>query len=146
MRGRVELLAPKKYRVWDTKRAPGGRYDIEYLAAIGMADTAGDEPDFFGMSTPDRLHRIARSGVITRDELTACVGALDLFALVEYLMELQGLTHPSSIDKHEHLSRYLDRTFAFLKIDVPGGVEKRVEQSKKNVRRVYQRVLDRAQG
>ena len=144
VRQRIEMLAPKKFRVWDTKRAPGGRYDIEYLTAIKLSDAAGDEPDFLGMTTVDRLHLLAQHRIISRDELVACVGALEVFALVEYMMELQGLTHPRSVAKHESLALYLDRSFAFLEIAAPGGVEKLLELSKKNVRRVYERVVGRS--
>ncbi len=142
MRARVESLTPRRFPVWETKRSPGGRYDIEYLTAIGLARHAGDAPDFFTMSTRDRLSTLARHGVINDGELADCTAALDLYGFVEYLMELQELTHPGSQTRSDYLERYLDRCLDFAGVS-PTGVTGLLEDSKRRVRACYDRALPR---
>lgn len=144
MRARVASLAPKKFVEWETKRSAGGRYDVEYLTAIGMAQTAGNDADFFTLSTRERLTRVAARGVIGKDDAAACAGALDLYDLVDYLMELQGLGHPGSAQKAADLSRYLDRAFAHLGHPAGGGVQAALARAREGVRRAYERALERA--
>jgi glutamine synthetase adenylyltransferase len=60
MRRSVESLAPRHFAEWDTKRSAGGRYDIEYLTAVGMAATCADRLDYFTMST--RAVALVRAG------------------------------------------------------------------------------------
>jgi len=143
VRRRIETLAPKKFRMWDTKRVAGGRYDVEYLTAVGLIETCGDDPGLLGMTTGDRLQRLTQERVLSREELAACTAALELYGVVEYLMELQEFVQPRSAEKHESLCRYLDRTFALLDLDSGHGVEKLLERNKGNVRAVYERVMTR---
>jgi hypothetical protein len=143
MRARVEALAPKRFPLWETKRSAGGRYDIEYLTAMGMARHCGKEDDFFTLDTRERIERVADHGVLTPEEADACVAALDLFTLVERLMELQGLGHPGSNAKAASLETYVDRSLSFLGIDIDDGVTAALERSKRAVRRAYEHALDR---
>lgn len=143
MRHRVEALAPARFTAWETKRSAGGRYDVEYLTAIAMAQHAGDDPDFFTMSTRERVERVAASGALSDGEADECIAALDTYSTVEYLMELQDLNHPASAEKAEYLGRYLERTFAFLGIPADGGVEAVLARHKAAVRRCYESVLGR---
>jgi glutamine synthetase adenylyltransferase len=140
MRARVEGLAPKRFSVWETKRSAGGRYDIEYLTAIGLARHNGDD---FTLSTRQRVERVAAHGVLTPDEARDCLDALDLFGCVERLMELQGINHPASEEKAAYLRTYLDRTFAFIGADAGDGVDAAMEGTKAAVRRAYENALDR---
>ena len=141
MRSRLGALAPKKFNVWDTKRVEGGRYDVEYFTAIGMAACATDAPDFFSATTTGRLDHLARNGLISEAESELCRRALEVFSTVEYLMELQSFVHPGSIEKHEYLSRYLDRSFEYLEIDAAEGVERLLVGERAKVRGVYDRVM-----
>ena len=129
--------------MWDTKRVAGGRYDVEYLTAVGLIQACGDDPDLLGMTTSERLKRLALERVLSREELAACTAALELYSLVEHFMELQEFAQPRSVEKHEYLCRYLDRSFALCKLGGGTGVEKLLERNKGNVRAVYERVMTR---
>jgi glutamine synthetase adenylyltransferase len=144
VRTRVEGLAPKRFPVWETKRSAGARYDIEYLTAIGLASSDADD-DFFALTTRERLQRLADEGILEPAERDACLSALDTFGLVEYLMELQSLSHPTSKARHETLGRYLDRCCRFLDVPAPDGVGSLLDGTRANVRRVYERVIAAAQ-
>lgn len=141
IRQQIETLAPKTFSTWDTKRSAGARYDIEYLTAIGMAQCASSDKAFFGLSTPGRLDRIQSDGFITKEERDTCRAAFELYAIIDYLMELQELTVPTSVEKHDYLSRYLDRAFAFFKFAAPDGVARLLDDTKKDVRRCFARAL-----
>ena len=60
MRRKVEALAPRQFAEWDTKRSAGGRYDIEYLCAIGLSAGAKDRLDYFTMNTRERVSALGR--------------------------------------------------------------------------------------
>ena len=141
MRRKVESLAPAKFRAWETKRSPGGRYDVEYLTAMALAARADPTHDFFALTTAERLDRIARHRLIDGKQANTCKSALQLYGVVEHLMELQEITLPRSIEKHQSLSRYLDRTFAFLEVRAPGGADKLLEQTKMRVRACYESMI-----
>lgn len=146
MRRRVEALAPDRHTVWETKRSAGGRYDVEYLTAVGLARFCAGDPDYFHMTTSERLIRLASRGAIGEDEAEACADALELYALVDYLMELQELTHPRSAEKSAYLGSYLDRCFELLEIDTPAGVESLLLATKTHVRKCYAAAMDRFAG
>jgi len=143
MRRRVEALAPVRYTVWETKRSAGGRYDVEYLTAVGLARFCAGDPDYFHMTTPERLARLASRGAIGEDDAESCADALELYALVDYLMELQELTHPRSEEKSAYLGSYLDRCFELLGINAPAGVESLLSAKKTRVRECYAAAMDR---
>ncbi|HXV13640.1 MAG TPA: nucleotidyltransferase domain-containing protein, partial [Candidatus Krumholzibacteria bacterium] len=138
MRKKVESLAPKQFVEWDTKRSAGGRYDIEYLCAIGLAPGAKDRLDYFTMSTRERVAALAEAGVVSEAESAMLHEAMDLFGLVEHLMDLQEMTHPSSEEKAEYLASYLDRTFEHLGLS-HGSTRARLAAAKKSVRECFAR-------
>ena len=115
MRRRVEGLAPKQFVEWDTKRSAGGRYDIEYVVALGMAATCTDRVDYFTMSTRERIDALVGTGFLTDDDGAVMRGAADLFTRIEHFMELQEMTHPGTAEKsatfEAHLGR-LDEAFS----------------------------------
>lgn len=141
-RHRIESLAPKQFTVWDTKQSVGARYDIEYLTAIGMAQCAKNDDDFFGLPTSSCLERIHNGGFITEEERNVCRDAFELYARIDYLMELQEITTPTSAEKNSYLSRYLDRAFELFDIPATHGVATLLENTKSNVRRCFDRVLN----
>lgn len=136
MRKRVEALAPKHFTEWDTKRSAGGRYDIEYLTAIGMAATCGDRLDYFTMSSAERVRALVQSGYLTRDDGVLLEGALALFTRVEHFIELQEMTHPGSAEKARRITDYV--TAAFAMID---GKYEDISAIKGAVRALYQTKL-----
>ena len=103
LRKRVESLAPKHFTEWDTKRSAGGRYDIEYLTAVGMAATCSDRLDYFTMSSRERVRALVQSGFLTKDDGDVLENALALFTLVEHFIELQEMTHPGSEAKAKQI-------------------------------------------
>jgi glutamine synthetase adenylyltransferase len=117
MRHRVELLAPKQFVEWDTKRSAGGRYDIEYLAAVGMAATCADRLDYFTMSTPERVRALVRSGFLSAEDGTTLEQALALFTLVEHFLELQETTHPASEEKAHRVERTVSGAMTSLGLE-----------------------------
>jgi len=143
VRRRLEGLGPSRYGVWDTKRAAGGRYDIEYITYVGI----GQHPrkgGSLGMSLRDRLTHLTSSGFLTDGEAAHCAGALDVFARVEYLMQLQRFSLPQSAKRHAKIETYLDRTLEWIGSPLPGGISTALVESKKNVRAVYEAVLSRS--
>ena len=114
MRRKVESLAPRQFTEWETKRSAGGRYDIEYLCAIGLAKSAKDRLDYFTMNTRERVQALAEVDAITKTDAETLQDALSLFNLVEYLMDLQEMTHPSTEEKDDYLTSYADRTLEFV--------------------------------
>jgi glutamine synthetase adenylyltransferase len=114
MRKRVEALAPKHFTEWDTKRSAGGRYDIEYLTAVGMAATCGDRLDYFTMSSAERVRALVQSGYLTKDDGDVLEEALALFTLVEHFIELQEMTHPGSAEKAKRIEHYVAKAFQMI--------------------------------
>jgi glutamate-ammonia-ligase adenylyltransferase len=106
MRRRVESLAPKKFVEWDTKRSAGGRYDIEYILAVGMAETSTDRVDYFTLGTRGRVDALTQAGFLTTDEGASLRDALELFMRIEHLMDLQEMTHPGTDEKAALLTRH----------------------------------------
>ncbi len=139
MRRKVESLAPRTFPEWDTKRAPGGRYDIEYLCAIGLAAGAKDRLDYFTMSTRERVSALADAGLATSEGAAALHDALDLFGLVEHFMDLQEMTHPASDERAEYLASYMDRTFEHLGAS-HGSMRARLVATKAAVRGLFERI------
>jgi glutamate-ammonia-ligase adenylyltransferase len=134
MRARVEGLAPKKYVEWDTKRAAGGRYDIEYVVAVGMAATCTDRVDYFTMGTSERVDALVGTGFLSEDEGALLRDALGLFLRVEHVMELQEMSHPGNEEKARTLERHVGR------LDGIAGLESLVA-TKRAVRGCYHRHL-----
>jgi glutamine synthetase adenylyltransferase len=140
MRRRVESLAPRVFAEWDTKRSAGGRYDIEYLAAIGLADSAKDRLDYFTMNTRERVSALVETGFASIAEGDALRDAHAWFGLVEHLMELQEMTHPTTEERADYLAYYLDRTLEHLGRPA-GSTRAHVLAAKKVVRDVFDRTL-----
>ena len=140
IRARLETLAPKKFRVWDTKRSPGGRYDLEYLTAIGMVESCSDDADFFALPTAERIDRLTERKWMTNPQRRACHAALDVFTLVEYLMDLQEISQPRSIERSAYVSDYLDRALSRI-LGRPTNSEQLLESEKKRVRAIYDEIF-----
>jgi len=133
MRKRVEALAPKHFTEWDTKRSAGGRYDIEYLTAVGMAATCGDRLDYFTMSSAERVRALVQSGYLTKDDGDVLEEALALFTLVEHFIELQEMTHPGSAEKAKRITDYVTSAFESV-----GQSYQSISELKARVRERYQ--------
>jgi glutamine synthetase adenylyltransferase len=138
MRKRVESLAPRQCAEWDTKRSPGGRYDIEYLCAIGLAESAKDRLDYFTMSTRERVNALVEVGFVSKSEGETLRDALDLFGQIEHLMELQEMTHPASEEKADYLAHYMDETLEHWGRS-PESTRARITVAKKAVRAIFDR-------
>jgi glutamate-ammonia-ligase adenylyltransferase len=138
MRKRVEGLAPKTFVEWDTKRSAGGRYDIEYLVAIGMAATCTDRVDYFTMSTGERVDALVETGFLPVPDGALLRGAAELFTRVEHFIELQESTHPGTEEKATRLEHQLAKLG-----DMVGGVWtlNDLRETKVAVRDCYQRIL-----
>jgi glutamate-ammonia-ligase adenylyltransferase len=133
MRKRVEALAPKHFTEWDTKRSAGGRYDIEYLTAVGMAATCGDRLDYFTMSSAERVRALVQSGYLTGDDGATLEEALALFTQVEHFIELQEMTHPGSAEKARRITAYVTAAFSMV-----GAKSGDISAVKGAVRALYQ--------
>lgn len=139
MRARVETLAPKRFVEWDTKRSAGGRYDVEYVTAVGLAETSADRLDFFTMGTHDRVDALVEAGFISSDEGAALRDAIDLFALVEHAAELQEMSHPGTTEKASLLERTVDRMLEHS--GMPATSRETLAAAKAAVRTCYMRVM-----
>jgi glutamate-ammonia-ligase adenylyltransferase len=138
-RRQLEGLVPQGRDTFETKRAAGGRYDIEYLTSIGLANIGETFP--LNANTGERLELVASAGTISADEVITMSAALDFYQQVDYLMELQGMPLPKSKEKAAMTSRYLDRTFELLGLRTDGGVQKTLEKHKRRVRECYERFV-----
>jgi glutamate-ammonia-ligase adenylyltransferase len=140
IRRRVEILAPRQFAEWETKRSAGGRYDIEYLCAIGLAGGAKDRLDYFTMTTRERVRALAEAGFVTNVDAAVLLEAVDHFALVEHLMDLQEMTHPTSEERADYLASYADLTFEYLGLGRRSS-RARIMTTKGAVRGVFDRLL-----
>jgi glutamate-ammonia-ligase adenylyltransferase len=140
LRRRVEGLAPKHFVEWDTKRSAGGRYDVEYLNAVGMAATCPDRLDYFTMSTGERVRALVQSGFLAAEDGDALEHALALFTRVEHFIELQEMTHPGSEDKARRAELTVGKALAAAGAE-PRDVHVALSSAKRAVRGVYARVF-----
>jgi glutamate-ammonia-ligase adenylyltransferase len=138
----IETLASRVMPEWETKRSAGGRYDVEYLTAVGLAEATPGEDYEFSLDTPSRLHALKRLGVLDGDELESINRALELYTQTEYLLELQEFTLPRSSDKAAVLERYLSKSFEYWNISADRGVISALSEAKRAVRPVFKRVMD----
>jgi glutamine synthetase adenylyltransferase len=136
MRRQIETLAPKRFVEWDTKRSAGGRYDIEYLVAVGMAATCADRLDYCTMSTAERVQALVETGFLSSEDGTTLQSALSQFALVEHLMELQEITHPGSNEKARQVAAHIMKSLTFLGRD-SGELSRALSNTKERVRNCY---------
>jgi glutamate-ammonia-ligase adenylyltransferase len=140
MRRRVEGLAPKHFTEWDTKRSAGGRYDIEYLNAVGMAEACGDRLDYFTMSSAERVRALVQVGFLTADDGAALEHALSLFTRIEHFIELQEMTHPGSEEKARRIENVVANALAAIS-DKWGEPMKALTSAKGRVREIHTRVI-----
>lgn len=139
MRQRLEDLVPNGAEKFETKRSAGGRYDIEYLAAIGLARLGAPYP--LHANTRERLERLASSGALSASDASLLAGAWEFFHKIDFFLELQGFSLPNTPEKTRKTAAYLDRTFECLGALLEGGVEKRLDELKRRVRECYVRVV-----
>jgi glutamate-ammonia-ligase adenylyltransferase len=136
VRRSVEGIAPRHFSEWDTKRSAGGRYDLEYLTALGMSTTCAERLDYFTMTTRERIDALVGTGFLSNDQGGILRDAADRFTLVEHLMELQEMTHPGSEDKAGRLAHYMSRVFETLGVGSAPAAD-RLGVAKAGVRRVF---------
>jgi glutamine synthetase adenylyltransferase len=105
----VEGLAPKKFVDWDIKRSAGGRYDVEYILAVGMAATGTNRVDYFTMDTRERIDALVGTEFLSAEEGATLHGAVDLFTRVEHFLELEEMTHPGNDEKANWLESHVSR-------------------------------------
>jgi glutamate-ammonia-ligase adenylyltransferase len=149
MRRRLETLAGKGAHAFETKRSVGGRYDIEYLTAIGLAHSGIEFP--LHADTLTRLELLTPAGVpsaglLSRADRDALREAFELFHTVDFLLELQGFSIPNTPQKEKKIGAYLDRTFELLEIRHEDGVGKTIAEAKRRVRECYERFLGNVKG
>jgi len=143
LRRSLESIAPRHFADWDTKRSAGGRYDVEYLTAVGMAATCADRLDYFTMSTRERIDALVGTGFVSADEGATLRDAVDLFTLVEHVMELQEMTHPGNEEKAAYLAHYMSRVFEALGAGQV-SIADRLRSTKAGVRRIFSDRFPRA--
>ncbi|MFQ5512524.1 MAG: nucleotidyltransferase domain-containing protein [Candidatus Krumholzibacteriia bacterium] len=139
-RGKLESLVAADAELLETKRSAGGRYDIEYLCAIGLA--ARGRPVPVDSGTVERLRLLAADGHLTRRALSSLEEALAFYTRVDYLLELQGFSLPTNAARRDELARYLTTTLALLGMGDKTPFEERMRAHKAAVRRCYQRLVD----
>jgi len=137
----IETLAPKVLPEWETKRSAGGRYDVEYLTAAGLAcATPGGEYEF-SLGTVARLDAMRQKGLVDDAELQSLTTALALFTGVETLLELQELSLPRSKERAAELERYVSRSFEYWGLPYEGGAAASLTTARRSVRSCFDRVM-----
>ncbi|MCK5619433.1 MAG: hypothetical protein KAJ17_08530 [Candidatus Krumholzibacteria bacterium] len=139
----IEALTSKTRREWETKRSAGGRYDVEYLTSIGMAEATPGEAYDFSLSTHDRLVLLHNHGILDEADYYALENALALYKEVEYLMELQEYSLPRSDERANEMERYLSRSFEYWGMPKDGGVANALIRAKASVRDCFCRFMAR---
>ncbi|UCG51085.1 MAG: hypothetical protein JSW58_12905 [Candidatus Latescibacterota bacterium] len=138
-RKQLEELVPEDRSVFETKRSAGGRYDIEYLTSMGLANTG--ETYALNNNTEERLETLASADLISGEERVILSRALGVFRHVDFLLELQEFSLPRTGEKTRWIARYLDRTLSLLGIEIEEGIEKRLSETKRAVRDCYERFV-----
>ena len=139
MRRSIETLAPRSHTAWETKRSAGGRYDIEYITAIGMAALPGGYET--SLSTPERLALVRDHGLLDASDCDALVRALSLYNAIEYFLELQEYSLPRSDEKSRQLDLYMTRTLEGWGVGCPDGAEALIAATKQSVRACFERFV-----
>jgi glutamate-ammonia-ligase adenylyltransferase len=140
-RDSLETLVPAGAERLETKRSKGGRYDVDYLCAIGLA-LRGDR-FLLDASTSDRLGWIVDAGLLSGDSRAMIEDALTLFQRVDYLLELGGMTLPKTPERMDKTVDYLDRTLTLLGMECEGAVDEALRHRKTAVRECYLEMLAR---
>jgi glutamate-ammonia-ligase adenylyltransferase len=144
MRKKLESLAGRGVKAeWETKRSSGGRYDIEYLCATGLAQIARSTDYPFAASTTERLRMLEAAGFLEAEETAVLNEALELYTRIEYLMELQGFSLPQTEERENYLQAYINRTFAYLELAPKTGVKDHLTATKTAVRRIFTRFISK---
>jgi glutamine synthetase adenylyltransferase len=141
-RAKLGKLAAKGRELLETKRSSGGRYDIEYLCAVGLAMCGHGGP--LDLATTARLALLESNGVISRRQFDSMSEALETYALVDYLLDLWGFRPPAGREQERAQIDHLNRTFPLLQIPLGGGIEATMKKHKKAVRACYEAVLKTA--
>jgi len=142
MRTALEAKVKPSAQTWETKRSRGGRYDIEYMCAVGLA-ASGFRYEDPGMGTKDRIDALSDMGLASREERDACRAAVDLFTLVEHLMELQEFQPPRTKEQRNRLNDYMRRTFELMGRPPGGSPAEELVKAKTEVRRAFENVFRR---
>jgi glutamate-ammonia-ligase adenylyltransferase len=141
MRKKLETLTTRGSEGWETKRSAGGRYDIEYMCAIGLAHTARSDAYPFSAATEERLRLLETAGLLDREETASLIESIELFTRIEYMLELQGFSLPQTKDRDLYLERYAERTFAYLGFPAGRGVRAQIIDAKASTRGIFDRFL-----
>jgi glutamate-ammonia-ligase adenylyltransferase len=143
MRKQLELFAGGKTEAWETKRSAGGRYDIEYLCAIGLAQISGHDDYPFEATTEERIELLEKAGLVDTEEAKSLIDAIEIFTRVEYLLELQGLSLPRTEERDLYFANYADRSFAYLEFPIEGSVKAMLAQAKQTTRSIFDRFISK---
>jgi len=142
MRAALEAKVKPSAATWETKRSRGGRYDIEYMCGVGLA-ASGFRYEDLGMNTKERIDAMSDMGLIDREERDSCRDAVDLFTLVEFLMELQEFPPPRTKEQRNRLNVYMKRTLALLGKSPAGSPAEELILAKTKVREAFENAFRR---
>jgi glutamine synthetase adenylyltransferase len=137
----IETLAPKTMPQWETKRSAGGRYDVEYLTAVGLSEVSSGDDYEFSLDTRSRLARLKDRGLLDEGEFDSLEKAVDLFTGTEYLIELQELSLPRTSQRAEQLEHYQSRSFDYWGLPRKDRVDDTLTAAKGSVRRCFERFM-----
>ncbi len=143
MRRKLESLAKRTEESWETKRSAGGRYDIEYLSGIGIAQITEGGAYPFSAGTTERLGILKTAGLLEEKDLATCGEALSLYGRLEYILELQGFSLPHTEARETYLQNYADRTFGYLGLPLDRTLPMDIKEKKRAVRGTFDHFLER---
>jgi glutamate-ammonia-ligase adenylyltransferase len=145
-RKRLEGLVSPHNSALETKRSKGGRYDIEYLCAIGIPLLGGFTTYPFGAGTTERVKMLEEGNLISSEESAALIDAFRMYSRIDDLMELQGYSLPTAQEKLRAISDYLERTFELLGFGIDAGIVRELERRKGQVRACFERFINATLG
>lgn len=139
-RYRLESLVPQGGVLLETKRSPGGRYDIEYLTSVGMQSLG--RPYALSTNTERRLEMLASESFLSHRELEILQSAHRFYLSLEYLLELWGASLPTTPKKIRRVLRHIDRSWSMVGLPaIAADTETMLRSLKQAVRNCYQRVM-----
>ena len=127
---------------WDVKHAAGGLYDIDFLLSAGRLRGIVESPSSTGKESA--FARFESAGLLDAGDAEALLAAYRLFWTIEHAAALHGIPYPPLPEREKFFESYFSRLFG-ERMPGNGTFLERLEEIRENVRRIFQRFIERAE-